>query len=293
MKALWRQGKEQSANKGPLAVASILSLQDAIELWLGVAAEELKLDISKDQFPRALDRICEAGRLPDQPALKRLNRARTALKHHGIIPANFQLFLEPVDAFLYEGTRVVFNLSFADLSLLHLVADSVKPYLEKATKLLDEEDIEAAVTEIAKAFYILSNEMAQRTASLPGRPNMYGTPSRGNAWLRDAVTALDKDLIAVHSRLTMLELGIDVMQFIRFQGFMPLVVRSLSGRWEVTRIAGHHPRVEADADEAKDCLDFVIDVAIRLAEQGKASDQAQNAAHDQGERGQPENSTPE
>lgn len=267
VKALWRQGKEQAATKSILAPASILSLQDSIELWLGIAAEKLSLDITRDQFPTALGRVCEAAVLGEQQALKNMNRARTNLKHHGIIPANFERFLEPVDAFLYEGTRAVFDLSFADLSLLQLIANSpARPFLDSATELLAGGDTKAAVDEIAKAFYTLSAKMALRTASLSGRPHVYGNPSRGDAWLRDAVAALDHNLIAVHSRLIMLELGIDVIRYLRFQEFMPMTVRSHSGKWQIRRNKGLQPRVEADPDETRDCLDFVIDVAIRLVE---------------------------
>lgn len=276
VKALWRQAKEQAASKTILAPASILSLQDAIELWLGIAAEKLRVDITRDQFPAALERVCKAAGLSEQQALKNMNKARVDLKHHGIIPANFERFIEPADAFLYEGTRTVFDLSFADLSLLQLIEDSpARPFLESATDLLTAGDTKRAVDEIAKAFHILSTKMT----TLPRR-HVYGSPPRNSAWMQDAITALDQNLITVHSRLTILELGIDVIRFMRFQQFMPLVSRSLSGNWQIRRM-GFRPRVEADADDTRDCLDFAIDVAIRLVERSGADAEADSSPVDQ------------
>ena len=109
---LLRQAEAQTEQPSPLRYLALLSLHDAAEMFLDVAAEHLKLPGSRRDF-RDYWRLFQDGSppitLPMERSMDKLNRARVALKHHGQLPNDSQLLnhLFTVRNFLEEASPPV------------------------------------------------------------------------------------------------------------------------------------------------------------------------------------------
>lgn len=98
IQSLASMGEYQARQPEPLATLAVLALHDSVELFLHLAAEHVDAQPGQLSNKRMLkfedyfgiinkamsqDETIPANRLVHQAAMKRLNDARIALKHHG------------------------------------------------------------------------------------------------------------------------------------------------------------------------------------------------------------------
>lgn len=90
IKYLYKLAVDQSKRPEPLCSASILTFHDAIELFLQLASEHLNVGKQQPSFMEYWDLISQKlsnQELTQKESMRRLNRARVALKHHGTLPS--------------------------------------------------------------------------------------------------------------------------------------------------------------------------------------------------------------
>jgi hypothetical protein len=208
--------------------------------------------------------------------MRRLNKARVNLKHFGIMPstADVQELRDASTSFLQEATSQVFQISFTELSLIDLVTDQrVAGYLREASDALaNTSSVEPALDALAKAFHCFRKYLGDQVVRIPGRPPVWiQRISRPRTERGDRETSLprfsqyvDASIEELRSRMSMLELGVDMSRFRRFSAFVPRVLETADGKLHVRRGPGY-PALEATQEEALECFDFLLDTAVRLA----------------------------
>src|SRR6266496_2832550 len=91
---LFTLGVSQSKAAEPLAPASLLTFHDAVELYLQLASERLNVGKAQPNFMEYWDFInpkLAPEELPQKESMRRLNKARVALKHHGTFPSKLDV----------------------------------------------------------------------------------------------------------------------------------------------------------------------------------------------------------
>ncbi|HBX87013.1 MAG TPA: hypothetical protein DEG09_00170 [Marinilabiliaceae bacterium] len=89
IKYLYTVAVEQSKQPEPLSSSSILSFHNSIELFLQLASEYLDVGSKSPGFMdywELLEPKLTEGGLTQKESMRRLNKARVALKHHGTLP---------------------------------------------------------------------------------------------------------------------------------------------------------------------------------------------------------------
>jgi hypothetical protein len=277
IKGLYNLGRVQSEDQGPLSVAAILTFHDALELWLRLASEHLDVVINSQDLMQYWDTLGNklGSPLPGKERMRRLNKARVNLKHYGIMPSTQDVheLRDATASFLQEATSQVFQLSFTDLSLIDLVADKqIASLLMEASEGLKACRLKDAMDALAKGFYCLRTYLGDDIVRVPGRPPIHvyrRSPPRfrradREGSLPDYAEHVERSIDELRSRVSMLELGVDMSRFRRFSPFVPEVMQTGDGKLHVMR-GPSRPALEANEDEARQCFDFLLDTAVRLS----------------------------
>src|SRR5713101_7834848 len=93
-RSLIQQAEQQLKLAAPLRCIALLSLHDSIEMFLDTAADANSVPLGKREFRdywRSFTAANPPIALPMERAMEKINRARVALKHHGIRPSDDQL----------------------------------------------------------------------------------------------------------------------------------------------------------------------------------------------------------
>jgi hypothetical protein len=122
------QAKQQLSAPGPSRCIALLHLQDALEMFLDTAAETLGIPGPQREFKNYWSSFAAANppvTLSMQRAMEKLNRARVALKHHGIRPADDQLeeYVILTHAFADDVCVKCFGIELAEASMFTLIKD--------------------------------------------------------------------------------------------------------------------------------------------------------------------------
>lgn len=154
---LFHVAVEQSKQAEPLAAASLLSFHDSVELFMQLASEHLNVGKKEVRFMEYFEllKLPNGETLSDKESIRRLNNARVALKHDGILPSKFEIdaLRASVTSFFETNTQLTFGLEFRSVSMLNLVqCKEAKVNLEEADKLIVEGKYEDALDKIAVAF---------------------------------------------------------------------------------------------------------------------------------------------
>lgn len=280
---LYRLSVAQSDQPEPLCAAAILVAHDAVELFLQIAAEKLDVGLKTKEFmdywPAIAPRL-KPPVLSHQQAMKRLNRARVALKHHGIFPARLEVdsLLQSAESFLAESCGRIFDVEFAAVSLVALVTeDAVRSNLEAAVVALENCDtrgvLECAAVAMAwllRPFEVeVPHDFELDRISRLGGGGSFGS-IQGHARVDPVVSpALARDLQglvgavrSLREGLATVRLGIDERDLARFRRLTPVVTIFQSGEYGVAWSSPDAFR--ATADDARSCIDFVTETALRL-----------------------------
>lgn len=286
---LFNLAVEQSKKPEPLSSGSILGFHDAIELFLELACEYLNVGKGDVQFMEYWDLISgkiSANELTQKESMRRLNKARVGLKHHGNLPSKTSIEGFRVNAtdFFEENTPIVFGIELQDVSLTELVQyEKAKEYLKKAEKGLKENKGEDAFDNVACAFGELIREYESTKIGKFGRsPFFFGREmdfmdsffwgfedlmagDRFKDRMREFVDKVKESVEGIQSAVKVLSLGIDYRRYIRFRLLTPEVHLNQDGEWDIYRRKGGSEGIAVEED-VQFCIDFVIESAISLQE---------------------------
>lgn len=276
---LYTTAVEQSRQPEPLGAASILTFHDSIELFLQLASEHLNTGDKKPGFIdywNLLEPKLPKGGLSQKESMRRLNKSRVALKHHGTLPSKMDIeaFRASATNFFEENTPLVFGIEFSAISMINLVTcTEARGSLEEASQLIEEGRIEDALDKIAIAFAQLIDDHENRKRTRYGRsPFFFGESLTFNTGffmeiedrkLADFVDKVRDSIEAMQSAMKLLSLGLDYRRFAKFRLFTPLITKLLSGEYSLDRVKREEP---PSVNDCYFCYDFVVESAIRLQE---------------------------
>ncbi|MGH7409402.1 MAG: hypothetical protein ACREKF_15530 [Candidatus Methylomirabilales bacterium] len=269
----------------PLACAALLMFHDATELFLQLASEHLDVGKPNLSFMEYWDLISpklSPDGLPQRESLRRMNKARVALKHYGMMPSRLDLdnFAVSVSRFFEQSTPLVFGVALDSISLLDFIASqSVRAALQRANAGLDAGDLQTGFAGCAEAFDELIRDYEDRKRGRFGRsPFFFGESmtflsashigldqDESDRRLGEFVDKVKQSVEALQEAMKVLSLGLDFRRYARFQLLTPMVVRMGNGNrrvygWPTDRGA------EVSRRDLSFCIDFVIESALRLQE---------------------------
>ena len=278
---LYGVGSYQARRPEPLCYSAILTLHDAVELFLHLAA--LHIDIVKEtrefmaywELPGLKDRLKYASQM------RQLNASRVALKHKGVWPSkhDIQQSQLAVEAFLTEGSKDLFDADFHRLSLVSFVqCAAARTDLEAALSALAEGSMDMALEKTALAFTKIVDDYRDRKSDSCGGsvfdfsrsrlrycgPSVVDDPSGFARFLQDQAKLVDK----LHEAVDLLCLGIDYRKYAELRMLTPYVMRMADGHYETGSIrypSGFTPVITRDT--VQECIDFVVETALGLQQQ--------------------------
>lgn len=154
IKHLYIVGIEQSTLPETISYTSILSLHDAIDMFMNLVKE--KNGITRELFlMQYFDVIPE---LTLKSSVNKINRRRNNLKHHGIVPGKIEIqdTCSVAKIFFEENVMIVFGKEFNDISIFNLISyNKVREYLKEGDDLLKIDDYKKAAMALAKAYFHL------------------------------------------------------------------------------------------------------------------------------------------
>ena len=271
---------------------AVLTLHDAVELFLHLAAQRVNVPLSRGarlEFNDYFGRIEEADpskRLTRQQQMGKLNAARVGLKHQGIRPsaAEAEGLRLAVREFLIENTPTIFGVSLESVSIVDLVRfPGARRHLREAESLLAQGDTGGAMISVVQGFQSTIDEYEKEAVQAHGRSpfSFVGDFSFDRSFFRrgplgDPFSPREQgefedkmiaSIEALASAVRMLSLGLDYRRYARF--------RLLSPPAHLIPVPGKSgPQLRLDASASwppslEDCLfcfDFAVDSALQLQE---------------------------
>jgi hypothetical protein len=273
----------QSKAPAPLKAASLLTMHDAVELWLQLASEVCDVGASQPAFMEYWELL--APKLPPEglsqkQSMRRLNKARVALKHQGTFPSDLDIeaFRATTVSFFQENTPLVFGLDIDEVSLLEFVnPDKSRELLKEAQALVSAGETVEALDKVAVAYAEMLEDYEDRKRKDYASPFDFG-PSltfHSSSFMKlsrrtteerkfaDFVDKVRESLDAMQGAIKTLAFGIDYRKHSRFKALTPHLVRVMSGDWHIQR---RRDSEERSADDVKFCIDFVVESALALSE---------------------------
>ncbi|MEE6260964.1 hypothetical protein [Plantactinospora sonchi] len=283
---------QQARLPEPLSSTSILMLHDAVESFLLLAAEHFGVTP-----PREFEKYWEAFKphlpagtgLASQQGMRRLNKIRVNLKHHGAHPdvSTIEQAVADTSTFMAANTQLVFGADYESLSMASVVVqDPVRDLLLKAESASGNGDRILAMARLTDAFEELfkqhnpGDRMRRYDASPLAlmekvhfplnagaiarllNPGSHGLNARDCQTLGEQIEALTwtVEQLAPVARVT--ALGLSFAAYQRFRLLTPRVLGFMNGRREYRAPEGYQP----SSEEYAFCLQFVVLAAMRLAE---------------------------
>jgi hypothetical protein len=165
IKHVFELGIHQSSLPETVSFTAILTMHDAIDMFMNLAAEKCSI-VEKNRSPYLMQYFDLIPKLSLRAPVNKINSRRNSLKHNGILPAKLEVrdTCDITKAFLYDNCETIFNIDFRDMSMNDLIDDVViKSFLKDAEKKKSVGNYENAAVSIAKAyFHILVNESAKK-----------------------------------------------------------------------------------------------------------------------------------
>lgn len=291
IKYIFELGNAQSKLPEPVNSASVLMFHDSVELFLQLTCEYLDFNIGKSQinfidYWDVISPKLKSGFLPQKESMKRLNKSRVALKHHGTLPSKLDIesFRALTASFFAESTPLIFLVEFKDISLIDFVAEEdARSFLHEAEILLSNDDLRAASEKVALAFRLLIDDYEFRKQSQYEKSPFYfgkdftfldkhsmglGYGSRPmfaredfQRKLGDFIDRVTESLEAMQSAIRIIAMGIDYPKYSKFLLLTPGVYRTGEGKYHAD--GGKNV---ASKEDIQFCINFVIETALKLQE---------------------------
>lgn len=267
---LYQVAVEQSRVAEPFGAAALLGFHDAIEFFLQVASERHNVGSARPDFMQYfgfLDAAISPDQVSQKEAMRRLNKARVALKHHGTFPSKLDVddFRALTTQFFQENTPRLFSVGFDEIALSALLGDtSARMHLERCEAALADGKPEDAVYQAAISFMYL-----RRAHGL--------SPYRQNRLERDArdferelghressvLTDMAEAIHNLQEEVSLLRKGLDPLRLAMFERLAGSASLMGSGEHYVSRMGRGRDTTPA---EARFCYEFVISCALKMQE---------------------------
>jgi hypothetical protein len=277
IKQLYQIGCEQAKQVESIAVFSILSFHDSIEMFLRLLVEHK--DIKKEEigFMKYFDKLPE---LTMKESMRALNEKRVNLKHKGILPGKPEIEKSRINTadFFDQNTITQFDINFSEISLIDLVTyTEVRKYLKLAEECLMNNNTKDCIGNSAFAFNeLLSQYEKSKTSEFGRSPFFFGSDfsfHNISFLVTDPRNAFDKNfskfvkyvnesLEEIRNAVKITSFGIDYKKFIKFQMLTPKVFRGYKDNLELD----YWRNKKVNKDNCQFCIDFVIYAAMTLQE---------------------------
>ncbi len=275
---LYQIAVEQSRQPEPLGAASLLTFHDSIELFLQLASEFVNVGKQKPDFMDYFDMLepkLPSGGLAQKEAMRRLNKSRVALKHHGTLPSrlDYEAFRASATSFFTENASLVFGIEFDNISLTYLIQNTkVRSLLDEATTLIEQGTTGEALNKIAFAFahliddYMASKEERRHRKLFFSKEPFFNTPriDPRNRALDDFVKNVIASIEALQAGMQVLSLGLDYQRYVQFRLLTPYVFRTYGDiNYQVPPMKYTEDTLPS-IERCRFCYDFVVASAIHL-----------------------------
>lgn len=289
---LHQEGIEQARRPQPMSSAAILLFHDAVELFYVLALDHKGVQVdpktSFEGYWRELSKV--VPNLSGRRGMERLNKVRVNLKHHGSIPGTKQVADAGTDvnAFFAANTRAVFGVDYDTVTMADVVPqEPVRTKVRAAAAAEAAGDRQEAMGLLAEAFDELFNP--QYYAYVEPSPLSFGNtltwPTRLHGgevaavltWLRgdskgggyrdprrlaDQIAATTDVAAAAQAALRVMTMGIEYPRYLRFEQLTPSIHGTFGDPLKRSYTEGYDP----NRDDFEYCQQFVIEVALRVAE---------------------------
>jgi hypothetical protein len=287
IKYLHATAEHQAIATDLLSASAVLSLHDAVEIYLLLACEHCNAT-PRDRpdfadYWKALAQALHVSRLPEQTAMRRLNMARIALKHHGQLPAagDVEGYRFTVSSFFEDATPLLFGIEFKDVSMADFIQpESARLAHLRADRLLSEGNFKEAAEELAIGFERMVKHYTKQAVPEQGRHvfrfDGYKRPILGRPMSRLVEPAVAAEILRavaeiqqslaligpISDALRIIALGLDFRKYARFVSLMPMVANLDQDRpWVQWR--GNLEQA-LTIEYVQFCLAFMIECAIAL-----------------------------
>lgn len=286
IKYLYGIAIQQSKAPELLAAASLLTFHDSVELFLQLASEHLNSGSAHpgfmDYWPLISAKLPAGAELSQQESMRRLNKARVALKHHGTLPAKLDIeaFRTSTTAFFLDNTSNIFSLNFNEISLTDFVRPEIaQARLKEAEQHLANDKLVEALGEIAIAFEeVLDDYEVRKRGDFGQSPFFFGRDlsfhdsffmgldrDEGNHKLSEFVDRVRESIGAMQTAIKMLALGVDYRRYSRFTMYVPIVRKRLNGGYHI-QSKWNKSELGPTNEDVQYCIDFVVETAIHFRE---------------------------
>nr|WSW65171.1 hypothetical protein OG461_02610 [Streptomyces sp. NBC_00995] len=271
---LYREGVEQSRQPAPLRSRAITSFHDAVENFIGLAAQHLGVDLKRNaEFLSYWEAIKPVYELPKKDQMKRLNDARVALKHNGTFPSAHQIEQArgTVADFFTTVTPKIFGVELDTIDMVDLLTQhEVRQLLREARTHADIGDYVQAMAGLSLAFqalltnYQIGEDPTRWSAFNFGEKPSPSDEPRGE--YRDPrfrrLEKLEDFMVITQDTLLAISLGIDYASMARFHILTPQVRTYKNGdmRYHIGK-----DLEEVTSDDYDWARQFVIDSGLHAA----------------------------
>jgi len=286
IKYLYQTAITQSQSPSPLNCASILTMHDAIELFLQLASEHLNVGSERPAFIEywdILNKKIAPLELAQKESMRRLNKARVAIKHHGTFPSELDIesFRASTTNFFEDNTSLVFKVNLHEISLVEFVNPEIsRQKLKDAEIAISQGDTLKALDDIAIAFdkmisdyenrkrtpfsdspFYFGRDLTFQTSFCMGLNGGLDSYERSMAEFVDRVK---ESIEAMQNAIKILALGMDYRKYSKFKGLTPQLVRLMNGQYYSTR--RFDEKQKPSVEDTRFCIHFVIESALALSQ---------------------------
>lgn len=282
IKYILNQANYQSGLPEPICASSLLSFHDATELLLHLIAEEFNVSVN-DSFMDYWSKLnpklkqLEKNELTLIESMKRLNKARVALKHHGILPSKLDIedYRTLTNTFFEESIKNVFDISFDEVSLIEMITyKKTKEYLKNAEQEFKENKIKECVINLAISFSMLLSEYENTKRSrYDSSPFYFGSDMNflsafflgvdHNDKLSRFIDTTKDSITFIQRAIKILSFGIDYKKYVKFSLVTPPTT-FIPGRDGPFVSMIREPTMSKE--EFDFCYNFIIESALKLQE---------------------------
>ncbi|MEU4168878.1 hypothetical protein AB0F46_18620 [Streptomyces sp. NPDC026665] len=272
---LYEEAAEYARRPHPLSCTAVLMLHDAVENFLGLAADHHGTNPDpKIQFMQYWSELKTKAQidLPGRGAMTGLNTTRVALKHHGTFPSDQTIQGAVKDALRFFSTAspVAFGVDFDSIDMVDLVTQpDVARLLREAQTHADIGDHVHALAGVSLAFDALLDHYSgrftrPRTQVFRFGPTLevFDEPRIEGARAPKRLRKLTEIANETQHALRAMALGIDYAGLARLKILVPQVDGFADGRRSYVESAWCLARTVEDYNWARH---FVIESALRAA----------------------------
>lgn len=258
----------------PMNAMSLLTLHDAVELFLALAAEHFGENSKTTSFMSywELLRPHLQHDLSQKQPMQRLNRARVAFKHHGTLPnkTDIEGYRYTAQSFFEDNTPLVFSVAFDSVSMVSLVnSDKARGCLEQADQFAESQQWTEATSQTALAFhYMLADYEDAKSSPLGWSPFSMGPSMRFNTathmqihdqhWQR-FINDTSQAITSLQTVVKLFIFGVDYRRYTVFKMLTPYVVVTMGGiNLETSE------QFTPTKEDYRFCQQFVIESALAI-----------------------------